>query len=171
MLDLSEAFRAALRQISVLDPHLIEIVGLSLRVTLTAVFLATVIGFAVGGALAVYRFPGRGTLAAVLNALMGLPPVVAGLFVYILLSNAGPLGVLQLLYTPVAMIIAQIILIVPIISALTTSNSATDAVMRKPARMAGSAPGQITLRTMVAKGTLKLCAMRIRLRGTASTPL
>jgi tungstate transport system permease protein len=119
MLDLSEAFRAALRQISVLDPHLIEIVGLSLRVTLTAVFLATVIGFAVGGALAVYRFPGRGTLAAVLNALMGLPPVVAGLFVYILLSNAGPLGVLQLLYTPVAMIIAQIILIVPIISALT----------------------------------------------------
>jgi len=119
MLDLSEAFRAALRQISVLDPHLIEIVGLSLRVTLTAVFLATVIGFAVGGALAVYRFPGRGTLAAVLNALMGLPPVVAGLFVYILLSNAGPLGVLQLLYTPVAMIIAQIILIVPIIAALT----------------------------------------------------
>ena len=119
MLDLSEAFRAALRQISVLDPHLIEIVGLSLRVTLTAVFLATVIGFAIGGALAVYRFPGRGTLAAVLNALMGLPPVVAGLFVYILLSNAGPLGVLQLLYTPVAMIIAQIILIVPIISALT----------------------------------------------------
>ena len=108
-----------MRQISVLDPHLIEIVGLSLRVTLTAVFLATVIGFAVGGALAVYRFPGRGTLAAVLNALMGLPPVVAGLFVYILLSNAGPLGVLQLLYTPVAMIIAQIILIVPIISALT----------------------------------------------------
>ena len=68
MLDLSEAFRAALRQISVLDPHLIEIVGLSLRVTLTAVFLATVIGFAIGGALAVYRFPGRGTLAAVLNA-------------------------------------------------------------------------------------------------------
>ena len=92
MLDLSEAFRAALRQISLLDPQLIEIVGLSLKVTLTAVAIATIIGFALGGALAVYRFPGRGALAAVLNALMGLPPVVAGLFVYLFLSNAGPLG-------------------------------------------------------------------------------
>ena len=119
MLDLSEAFHAALRQISVLDPQLIEIVGLSLKVTLTAVVIATTIGLAVGGALAVYRFPGRGALAAILNALMGLPPVVAGLFVYLLLSNAGPLGVLQLLYTPQAMIIAQVILITPIIAALT----------------------------------------------------
>ena len=119
MLDLSEAFRVAMRQIFVLDPKLMEIVWLSLRVTLTAVLLATIIGFAIGGALAVYRFPGRGALAAVLNALMGLPPVVAGLFVYMLLSNAGPLGVLQLLYTPFAMIIAQVILIVPIIAALT----------------------------------------------------
>ena len=119
MLDLSEAFHAALRQISLLDPQLIEIVGLSLKVTLTAVGIATIIGLALGGAVAVYRFPGRGALAAVLNALMGLPPVVAGLFVYLLLSNAGPLGVLQLLYTPQAMIIAQVILITPIISALT----------------------------------------------------
>ncbi|MBK5196939.1 MAG: ABC transporter permease [Methyloceanibacter sp.] len=119
MLDLSEAFRAALRQISLLDPQLIEIVGLSLKVTLTAVVIATIIGFAIGGALAVYRFAGRGVLAAVLNALMGLPPVVAGLFVYLFLSNAGPLGVLQLLYTPLAMIIAQVILITPIIAALT----------------------------------------------------
>ena len=119
MLDLSEAFRAALRQISLLDPQLIEIVGLSLKVTLTAVAIATIIGFALGGALTVYRFPGRGALAAVLNALMGLPPVVAGLFVYLFLSNAGPLGVLQLLYTPLAMIIAQVILITPIIAALT----------------------------------------------------
>jgi tungstate transport system permease protein len=119
MLELSEAFRAALRQISLLDPQLIEIVGLSLKVTLTAVAIATIIGFALGGALAVYRFPGRGALAAVLNALMGLPPVVAGLFVYLFLSNAGPLGVLQLLYTPLAMIIAQVILITPIIAALT----------------------------------------------------
>lgn len=119
MLDLSEAFQAALRQISVPDPQLIEIVGLSLKVTLTAVAIATTIGLALGGALAVYRFPGRGALAAILNALMGLPPVVAGLFVYLLLSNAGPLGVLQLLYTPQAMIIAQVILITPIIAALT----------------------------------------------------
>jgi tungstate transport system permease protein len=119
MLDLSEAFHAALRQICLFDPQLIEIVGLSLQVTLTAVAIATIIGLALGGALAVYRFPGRGALAAILNALMGLPPVVAGLFVYLLLSNAGPLGVLQLLYTPQAMIIAQVILITPIIAALT----------------------------------------------------
>jgi tungstate transport system permease protein len=119
MLDLSQAFHAALRQIATLDPQLLEIIGLSLKVTLTAVALATLIGFAVGGMLAVYRFPGRGAVAAILNALMGLPPVVAGLIVYLLLSNAGPLGVLQLLYTPEAMIIAQVILVTPIVAALT----------------------------------------------------
>ncbi|HEU0018033.1 MAG TPA: ABC transporter permease [Methyloceanibacter sp.] len=119
MLDLSQAFHAALRQIATLDPQLLEIIGLSLKVTLTAVALATVFGFAVGGILAVYRFPGRGAVAAILNALMGLPPVVAGLIVYLLLSNAGPLGVLQLLYTPEAMIIAQVILVTPIVAALT----------------------------------------------------
>ena len=119
MLDLSQAFYAALRQIATLDPQLLEIIGLSLKVTLTAVTLATLIGFAIGGILAVYRFPGRGAIAAILNALMGLPPVVAGLIVYLLLSNAGPLGVLQLLYTPEAMIIAQVILVTPIVAALT----------------------------------------------------
>jgi tungstate transport system permease protein len=119
MLDLSQAFHAALRQIATLDPQLLEIIGLSLKVTLPAVALATLIGFTVGGMLAVYRFPGRGAVAAILNALMGLPPVVAGLIVYLLLSNAGPLGVLQLLYTPEAMIIAQVILVAPIVAALT----------------------------------------------------
>ena len=119
MLDLSQAFHAALRQIATLDPQLLEIIGLSLKVTLTAVALASLIGFAIGGILAVYRFPGRGAVAAILNALMGLPPVVAGLIVYLLLSNAGPLGVLQLLYTPEAMIIAQVILVTPIVAALT----------------------------------------------------
>ena len=119
MLDLSQAFHAALRQIATLDPQLLEIIGLSLKVTLTAVTLATLISFAIGGILAVYRFPGRSAIAAILNALMGLPPVVAGLIVYLLLSNAGPLGVLQLLYTPEAMIIAQVILVTPIVTALT----------------------------------------------------
>ena len=119
MLGLSEAFRAALWQIATLDPQLIEIIGLSLKVTLTAVAIATLIGFALGGVLAVYRFPGRSAVAALLNALMGLPPVVAGLIVYLFLSNAGPLGVLQLLYTPQAMIIAQVILVTPIVAALT----------------------------------------------------
>jgi tungstate transport system permease protein len=119
MLDLSQAFASALWQIVTLDPALLQIIALSLKVTLTAVAIATLLGFAVGGVLAVYRFPGRGTVAALLNALMGLPPVVAGLIVYLLLSNAGPLGVLQLLYTPGAMIIAQVILITPIVAALT----------------------------------------------------
>ena len=119
MLDLPQAFASALRQIVTLDPQLLQIIALSLKVTLTAVAIASVLGFAVGGVLAVYRFPGRGALAALLNALMGLPPVVAGLIVYLLLSNAGPLGVLQLLYTPGAMIIAQVILITPIVAALT----------------------------------------------------
>lgn len=119
MLDLSQAFASALRQIVTLDPQLLQIIALSLKVTLTAVAIATLLGFAAGGVLAVYRFPGRGAVAALLNALMGLPPVVAGLIVYLLLSNAGPLGVLQLLYTPEAMIIAQVILITPIVAALT----------------------------------------------------
>lgn len=119
MLGLSEAFRAALWQIATLDPQLIEIIGLSLKVTLIAVAIATLIGFALGGVLAVYRFLGRSAVAALLNALMGLPPVVAGLIVYLLLSNAGPLGVLKLLYTPEAMIIAQVILVTPIVAALT----------------------------------------------------
>ena len=119
MLDLPHAFASALRQIVALDPQLLEIIALSLKVTLTAVTIATLLGFAVGGVLAVYRFPGRGAVAALLNALMGLPPVVAGLIVYLLLSNAGPLGVLKLLYTPEAMIIAQVILVTPIVAALT----------------------------------------------------
>lgn len=119
MLDLSQAFASALWQIVTLDPQLLQIIALSLKVTLTAVAIATLLGFAAGGVLAVYRFPGRGAVAALLNALMGLPPVVAGLIVYLLLSNAGPLGVLQLLYTPGAMIIAQVILITPIVAALT----------------------------------------------------
>ena len=119
MLDLSQAFASALWQIVTLNPQLLQIIALSLKVTLTAVAIATLLGFAVGGVLAVYRFPGRGAVAALLNALMGLPPVVVGLIVYLLLSNAGPLGVLQLLYTPGAMIIAQVILITPIVAALT----------------------------------------------------
>ena len=119
MSDFSDAFQTALGLIVTLNHDLVEILLLSLKVSLTAVVIASVLGFAIGGALAVYRFPGRSVVSAVLSALMGLPPVVAGLFVYLLLSNAGPLGVLQLLYTPTAMIIAQVVLVTPIIGALT----------------------------------------------------
>ncbi len=119
MTHLIEAFKTALSLIVTLNPDLVEIVILSLKVSLIAVAIASLLGFAIGGALAVYRFPGRGGVSAILSALMGLPPVVAGLIVYLLLSNVGPLGVLQLLYTPTAMIIAQVVLVTPIVGTLT----------------------------------------------------
>jgi len=101
------------------DPDLMEIIGLSLRVTLTAVALGCVIGLPLGAVAGAFRFPGRAVLIVVMNALMGLPPVVVGLLVYLTLSASGPLGVLGLLYTPAAMIIAQTVLVTPIIAALT----------------------------------------------------
>ena len=101
------------------DPDLIEIIGLSLRVTLTAVAVACVIGLPLGAVVGAFPFPGRTAATVVLNALMGLPPVVVGLIVYLMLSSAGPLGPLGLLYTPTAMIIAQTIIVAPIVAALT----------------------------------------------------
>jgi tungstate transport system permease protein len=100
------------------DPKLVEIVLLSLRVSLSAVVLATALALPLGAAIAVSKFRGRQTAIVILNALMGLPPVVVGLVVYLLLSRAGPLGELGLLFTPPAMVIAQTILILPIIAAL-----------------------------------------------------
>ncbi|WP_131856236.1 ABC transporter permease [Bosea sp. BK604] len=102
-----------------LDPTFLAIVSLSLRVTLTAVFIAALIGLPLGAALALSRFPGRPAVIVCLNAMMGLPPVVAGLVVFLLLSRSGPLGPLGLLFTPTAMIVAQVILVVPIVIALT----------------------------------------------------
>jgi len=116
---LSDSFLAALHLVFQGDADLFEIVALSLRVSLGAVAVAAVVGLPVGAAVAVLRFPGRGVAAAVLNAFMGLPPVVVGLLIYLLLSRAGPLGELGLLFTPTAMVIAQAILIGPIIAALT----------------------------------------------------
>ena len=100
------------------DPDLIEIVLLSLRVSLTATLVACLIGLPLGALVAIGRFPGRNMLLVMMNALMGLPPVVVGLLVYLHLSRAGPLGFLGLLYSPTAMIIAQTILITPIVAAL-----------------------------------------------------
>ena len=108
----------ALRLIAGADPKLVDIVLLSLRVSLSAVAVACVAGLPLGAAIGVSRFHGRQALIVVLNALMGLPPVVVGLLVYLLLSRAGPLGELGLLFTPAAMVIAQAILILPIIAAL-----------------------------------------------------
>jgi len=113
-----EAIRAAVGLIASGDATLGEIVLLSLSVSLSAVALATLLGLPLGAAIAVGRFPGRRAIIVLLNALMGLPPVVVGLVVYLLLSRAGPLGDLGLLFTPGAMVIAQTILILPIIAAL-----------------------------------------------------
>ncbi|MEZ5593703.1 MAG: ABC transporter permease [Gammaproteobacteria bacterium] len=115
----SEALLASVQLILAFDHELVAIVVLSLQVSLLAVALATLIGLPLGALVAVFRFPGRGLLVALLNALMGLPPVVVGLVVYLLLSRAGPLGPLGLLFTPTAMVIAQCILVTPIIAALT----------------------------------------------------
>ncbi len=103
------------------DPALMQVIGLSLRVTLTAVLMACVIGLPLGAALALARFAGRSVVVVVFNALMGLPPVVAGLLVYLMLSRSGPLGPLGLLFTPTAMILAQTVLILPIVVSLTRS--------------------------------------------------
>jgi tungstate transport system permease protein len=101
------------------DKALYEIIFLSLQVNLSAVALAALIGFPLGALLATSRFIGRGFINMMVNTLMGLPPVVVGLLVYMMISRSGPLGVLELLYTPTAMIIAQLILVTPIITALT----------------------------------------------------
>lgn len=100
------------------DQALGEIVLLSLKVSLTAVMIASVLALPLGALLAIYRFPGHRIVVAILNSLMGLPPVVLGLIVYLLLSRAGPLGEYGLLFTPEAMIIAQTFLVIPIVAAL-----------------------------------------------------
>jgi len=115
---LHDAFAGALALILSGDPALAQIVLLSLGISFAAVALASLIGLPLGAAIAVGRFKGRQVLIVLLNASMGLPPVVVGLVVYVLLSRAGPLGSLGLLFTPGAMVIAQTLLIAPIIAAL-----------------------------------------------------
>jgi len=118
MAELSQALATALHLVMTLDPDLVEIVLLSLRVSLFAVLLAAAVGLPLGATLATARFPGRTAVTTVLNALMGLPPVVVGLAIYLLLSRSGPLGELHLLFTPTAMVVAQLVLITPIVAAL-----------------------------------------------------
>ena len=113
-----DSMAEGLQLVATLDLRLWQIVALSLAVSLSAVALATSLGLPLGAAIAVARFPGRQAVIVILNALMGLPPVVVGLFIYLLLSRAGPLGELGLLFTPGAMVVAQTVLILPIIAAL-----------------------------------------------------
>ncbi|UPY37829.1 ABC transporter permease [Sediminicoccus sp. KRV36] len=116
--DLGSAFQQAMGLVVAGDPALWRIIMLSLGVSLTATLIAACIGLPLGALLAISRFPGRQGLLVALNALMGLPPVVAGLLIYLLLSRSGPLGPLGLLFTPTAMVIAQAVLIMPILAAL-----------------------------------------------------
>jgi len=109
---------SALQLVLSADPTLLAIVALSLTVSLSAVGISAAIGLPMGAAVALLRFPGREATIVALNALMGLPPVVVGLAVYLLLSRSGPLGSWGLLFTPQAMVIAQTILVTPIIAAL-----------------------------------------------------
>jgi len=117
--DLSESLALALGPVIGLDAKLMDIVTLSLRVSLSAVLLSALLALPLGALLAVGNFAGRRTLTVVVNGFMGLPAVVVGLLVYLLLSRAGPLGPLGLLFTPMAMVIAQAILVAPLLAALT----------------------------------------------------
>src|SRR5262245_4918054 len=114
--DLRTAFLTALGLVVGFDRDLVAIVALSLRVSLSAVGLAALFGLPLGAIVAIGRFPGRAAVGVMLNAMMGLPPVVVGLAVYLLLSRAGPLGPLGLLFTPTAMVLAQSLLVTPIIA-------------------------------------------------------
>jgi tungstate transport system permease protein len=116
-----EPFGTAYHLIAGGDPVLMGIIALSLRVTLSAVLIACLIGLPLGALLALLRFPGRSVVVVFFNAMMGLPPVVAGLVVYLTLSRSGPLGGLDLLFSPAAMVIAQTVLILPIVVSLTRS--------------------------------------------------
>ncbi len=118
MSDFGEAFELALAMLARLDADLLSIIVLSLSVSLSAVGIASCIGLPAGAALAIYRFPGQASLVLLINAMLGLPPVVVGLAAYLLLSRAGPLGSFGLLFTPRAMVIVQIVLVSPIITAI-----------------------------------------------------
>ena len=116
--DLSKSLGLALGLVSNFDSTLLAIAGLSLKVSGIAVLAASLLALPFGAWLALARFPGRQLTIAVLNGMMGLPPVVVGLLIYLLLSRAGPLGSLGILFTPAAMMVAQTVLILPIIAAL-----------------------------------------------------
>jgi len=141
-----ESFNQATNLILNLDRELLQIIFLSLKVSGIALFTATVIGLPLGAFVGLKRFVGRGLLITTLNTFMGLPPVVVGLFLYLMLSRSGPLGFLSLLYTPTAMIIAQTILAFPIVAGLTHSAVVRVApIIKLASRSLGATSFQTTL--------------------------
>lgn len=146
MTSITQAFVQSLDLIVHLDPALLGIILLSLKVSGAALVIAAAIGLPLGSLLGLRRFRGRNLVVSAVNTLMGLPPVVVGLIVYLLLSRKGPLGFLGLLYSPSAMIIAQTILALPIVTALCQSALAgVDPLIRQAARTLGATPAQETL--------------------------
>jgi tungstate transport system permease protein len=138
-----QGFISAFRLITGLDPELLRIILLSLEVSGLALTLATVLGLPLGALLALKRFPLRGLFLNLLNTGMGLPPVVVGLFLYLILSRSGPLGFMELLYTPAAMVIAQAILSFPIVTSLSHATIVgVDPVIRLAAQTLGATPRQ-----------------------------
>lgn len=143
---LTQGFFRAFELILRFDPDLIGIIALSLKVSGLALLIAMLLGIPAGAVLGLKKFPGRGIVVSTVNTFMGLPPVVVGLFVYLLLSRRGPLGALGLLYTPTAMIIAQTILSVPIVIALCRSAIVSvDPIIGQAALTLGATPSQVTV--------------------------
>lgn len=129
-----------------LNPELFGIIFLSLKVSGLALVMATLFGLPTGAILGLSRFPGQSASVSVMNTLMGLPPVVVGLFVYLLLSRKGPLGFMGLLYSPPAMILAQTILAFPIVASLCHSAIVNiDPIIKQAAATLGATPGQVTI--------------------------
>ena len=156
MADLPDALRHAALLVLGLDPGLLRVVALSLAVSLGATLGAAALGLPLGAALAAWRFPGRRGLILVANALLGLPPVVVGLALYLLLSRAGPLGGLGLLFTPGAMVAAQFLLALPIVTAL--SHRAAAGIWREHGdalRVDGAGPGR-SVATILAIGRAEM---------------
>ena len=140
-----EGFKRALFLIFNLDLELLNIILLSLKVSGTALIISTIIGLPIGALAGLKKFPGRGFIMTILNTFMGLPPVVVGLFVYLLLSSRGPFGFMALLYTPSAIIIAQSILAFPIIAALSQSAIIKiDPVIKQASLTLGATSFQVT---------------------------
>jgi tungstate transport system permease protein len=145
--DILSGVHNAVRLIFSFDRDLYSVIFLSLRVTGTAVIAASALGIPAGTFLALRKFPGRDTLITLFNTLMGLPPVVAGLVVYLFLSRSGPMGFLDLLFSPSAMIIAQALVVFPIVVALTWSAvSSVDPGVRETAILLGAPPFKTEMR-------------------------
>lgn len=143
---LIEGFSRAFSLIMHLDAELFAIIWLSLKVSFSALAAATLVAVPVSALMGLKKFPLRGLLISILNTFMGLPPVVVGLFVYLLLSRSGPLGFMALLYTPTAMVVAQCILAFPIVTSLSHSAiTNVDPIIRQASLTLGATPFQVSM--------------------------